>query len=142
MSFKLVGGWPEEDVENGVVTAGTAITKGKLLVVNGNVLAEADANATIHTIWGVADETIGTSAASIKYIPIIAGQTWEADTTNNSATTQRYENCIIGANGGLVNNTDTTVTGPTGVFTIKEVRGAAADKKVLGQFNRLNVTST
>ncbi|MFA5397720.1 MAG: hypothetical protein WC346_17055 [Methanogenium sp.] len=142
MAFKLVSGWPEEDVHEGTVTAGVAIAKGDALDVSGNVLQRATSSSTIHTIFGVADETISTTATKIKYIPIIPfSQIWEADTTNNSASTQRYEQMVF-TDHDTINNTDTTVTGPTGIFTMIDAKGAASDKKILGFFTRLGPTST
>ncbi len=142
MAFKLVSGWPEEDVHEGIVTAGTAIAKGDVLDKNGNVLQRATSSSTIHTIVGVADETISTSATKIKYIPIIPfSQMWEADAANSTASTQLYENCIL-TDHDTLNNSGSDVTGPTGIFNILYTKGAATDKKVLGYFHRLGPTST
>jgi hypothetical protein len=142
MALELIGGIPEEEVREGIITAGTAILKGRLLVKSGNVLAEADSNATIHTVFGVSDEAVDTTATAIKYIPLIDGQVWKADTTNATNADQRYENCIVGANGGVVNNTGSTVAGPTGVFTLDNYIGATTDKKCIVTINKLGPTST
>jgi hypothetical protein len=125
------------------VTAGTAIAEGTVLVINGNVVAKADANATIHTIVAVAAESIGTSPAVIKAIPIVGpGQIWEALCDNNTAANQLFESAVLGSAGATITNTSSDVTGPTGVFTPFALVGAAADKKVLGEFTRLQSTST
>jgi hypothetical protein len=140
---RLVSGIGEDFAYEATVTAGTAIAEGDVLDISGNVLQRATASSTIHTLAAVAAETISTTATTIRVIPIIGNETqiWEFDTTNNSATTQRYENAIL-TDHATLNNTDTTVTGPTGIFTIMFPVGAASAKKVLGHFNRLQVTST
>lgn len=140
---RLVGAILESQSILGTVTAGTVITKGDVLDKSGNVLQAATSSSTIHTIVGVAAETIDTAASTILFVPIVPfAQLWEFDTTNNTATTQRYESAILGANAATLNNTDSDVTGPTAIFTIANVVGAAADKKVIGWFNRLGPTST
>jgi hypothetical protein len=144
MAFKLRSGFPETQAFSYPVTAGTAITAGTVLVINGNVVAAADANATIHTIVAVAAESIGTGPSSILAIPILGpGQVWEADCVNNThASNQLFESGILDSTGLLFNNTASDVTGPTGVFTPFANVGAVADKKVLGEFTRLQSTST
>jgi hypothetical protein len=143
MAFELIGGWPEEDIREGIITAGTAIEKGRVLAISGNVLAEASASSDIHSIVGVSDEAVDTAATTIKYIPIVPfTQRWKFATTNATNANQRYENCILGANGGVVNNTGTTVSGPTGIVTLDNYIGATTDNICTGWFNRLGPTST
>lgn len=141
MAFKLVGGFPDNFTLEGTVTAGTAIAAGDVLVINSNVLAQGAASATIHTIVGVAAETITTADTKIKYIPITQGQIWEAPTLNDTASTQLYESCILDG-CTTVNNTSTDVTGPTGVALIVGILGAVSDKRVLVELTRLQSTST
>jgi len=143
MSARLVSG-PGDDFQiEATVTAGTAIQKGEILERSGNVLQRATSSTTIHTIFGVSGEAITTAATKIKVIPIIpnAAQIWELDTTNNEATTMRYETNVLTDHNKL-DNTNSDVTGPTGVFTQIGFSGATTDKKALGFFNKLGVTST
>lgn len=141
MAFKLIGGYPDNFTVEGTVTAGTAIAAGDLLDFNGNVLQRATSSSTIHTVFGVAAETITTTATRIKVIPLVDGQIWEVDATNNAATTQLYEGMIL-TDHATVNNTDTTVTGPTAVFTMIGYAGATTAKRLIGQLHHLHPTST
>ncbi len=141
MGFRLVGGEPNHFAVSCPVTAGVAIAQGDLLDISGNVLARATASSTIHTIWGVADETITTAATVIKVVPVTDSQLWEADCTNNTASDQLFESCALTDHANL-SNTSSDVTGPTGVFTPCSLVGAVGDKKMIGQFTRLQSTST
>lgn len=141
MGFKLVGGQPDSFDFEATVSAGTAIAAGDLLDISGNVLQRATSSSTIHTILAVASETISTTATKIKVKLIQPGQIWEAPVTNNTASTQLYESMVL-TDHATVNNTDSDVTGPTGVFTCLALVGAASDKKILGEFTRLQSTST
>lgn len=141
MAFKLIGGFPDDYTVEATVTAGTAIAAGDLLDMNGNVLQRATSSSTIHSVFGVAAETISTTATTIKVIPLVDGQLWEADATNDAATTQRYEGMIL-TDHDHVNNTDTTVTGPTAVFTMTGYAGATTDKRLIGFIHHLHPTST
>jgi hypothetical protein len=141
MGMRLVGGFPDPFVVEATVTAGTAIAEGDALDISGNVLQRATSSSTIHTVIGVAAETISTTATKIKVIPFIQGQFWEVDAQNNTASTQLYESMVF-QDHTKINNTDSDVTGPTGVFLSWGAVGAAADKKMLGEFTRLQSTST
>lgn len=141
MSFKLIGGFPENYTVEATVTAGVAIQAGEALVINGNVVERATASSTIHTLVGVSAESISATATRILMIPICQGQLWEVESASNTATTQLYESMIF-TDHDTINNTDTDVTGPTGVFFALGVKGAAADKRLIGEFTRLQSTST
>lgn len=141
MALKLVGGFPDAYAVECTVTAGTAIAEGDALDINGNVLQRATSSSTIHTIVGVAAESISTTATKIKVIPFVQGQLWEVDATNNAATTQLYESMVF-TDHDHINNTDSDVTGPTGVFLMLGYKGATTDKKLIGEFTRLQSTST
>lgn len=141
MGFRLVGGAIENYTVEATVTAGVAIAEGDALDVNGNVLQRATSSSTIHTVFGVAAENISTADTKIKVIPFVQGQVWEADSKNNTATTQRYESMVFDDHNDI-DNTDSDVTGATGVFFCLDVVGAAADKRLLGEFTRLQSTSS
>jgi hypothetical protein len=138
MAFKLIGGFPDSFTVEATVTAGTAIAEGDLLDVNGNVLQRATQASTIHTIFGVAAETISTTATKIKVTPVCQGQLWEVDCDSAFAATQLYESMIL-TDHNSVNNTDSDVTGPTGVFFCLGSTGA---NKLIGELTRLQSTST
>lgn len=141
MAFKLVGGYPENFAVEVPITAGVAIATGDLLDINGNVLQRATSSTTIHTVWGVAAETVSTAATAIKVIPVTDSQIWEADCTNNTAANQLFESCAL-TDHAYLSNTSSDVTGSTAVFTPFALVGAAATKKVLGRFTILQSTST
>ncbi len=142
MAFKLRGGYPESFVLQLPVTAGTAIAEGDALVINGNVVARADANATIHTLFGIARETITTAATSILCAPVCQGQIYEGAMKNNThATNQLLESAIFNDQASI-DNTSSDVTGATGVWLMLSPVGAVADKLALGEFTRLQSTST
>jgi hypothetical protein len=141
MSAKLIGGFPDDFKLPGKVSAGVAIAEGDILAVNGNVLERATASSTIHTIVGVAGETISTAATDIKFIPFLQGQTWEIAASADTATTQLYESMAL-SDHATVSNTDSDVSGPTGVFFCLAIVGSAANRKLIGEFTRLQSTST
>ena len=141
MAFKLVGGTAEPFTIEVTVTAGTAIAEGDLLDFNGNVCQRATSSSTIHSIFGVAAETISTTATKIKVIPVMYGQIWEAETANNTDGTELYEGMAL-TDHDTVNNSDTTVTGATGVFRCLGFVGATGNKKIIGELTRLQPTST
>lgn len=141
MSARLVSGFPEDFSVPAKVTAGTALQAGEILAINGNVLERATSSTTIHTIFGVLKESISDSATDILVIPFIQGQIWEVDTTNNTATDQLYESVALTDHVAL-SNTSSDVTGATGVFFPIAMVGAVTAKKMLGEFTRLQSTST
>ena len=140
MAFKLIGGWPEENVIEVPVTAGVAIAEGDLLAINGNVLERATSSSTILTIFGVAKETITTADALIKVVPIIQGQVWEVDCASNTASNQLFESAVL-TDHDTVNNTSSDVAGPTAVFMPFALKGVAGDKKLIGEFLRVQSTT-
>lgn len=142
MAFKLRGGFPDNFTIEVPVTAGTAIAQGVVLAISGNVVATATGSDTIHTIVGVSANAIGTAATSILMIPVTDAQIWEVGTKNNTAANQLFESAVLDTGAATIDNTSSDVTGPTGVFTPFAIVGAAGDKKMLGQFTRLQSTST
>jgi hypothetical protein len=140
MAFRLVGGFPDSFTFEATVTAGTAINAGDLLDVNGVVLQRATSSSTVHTIVGVAAESISTTDTLIKVIPVCQGQIWEADcNTTWSASTERYDSYAL-TDCTKIANDGTDVTGPTGVFFV--LGNAGTTTKVIGEFCRLQSTST
>lgn len=140
--FKLVGGFPESFVIEAPVTPGVAIQEGDLLAISGNVLARATSSSTIHTVFAVAAESISALAAVIKCRPICQGQLYEGAMTNNThASNQTFESYALTDHANVANDS-TDVGGPTGVFLLIAPIGAVADKRALGEFTRLQSTST
>lgn len=142
MAARLVGGFPDNFTVEATVTAGTAVAAGDILAISGNVLERATSSSTIHTIFGVAAETITTAASLIKVIPFVQGQLWEMDCNSNThASNQRFESYAL-TDHAKVANDSTDVTGATGVFFLVAPIGAVGDKKAIGEFTRLQSTST
>ena len=142
MAFKLVGGFPDSFIIEAPVTAGTAIAEGQALAINGNVLERVTASSSIHTLFGIAAKTITTAADTILVRPVCQGQIYEGATLNNThATNQIFESAIF-SDSDTIDNTGTDVTGPTGIWLMLSPVGAVAGKKVLGEFTRLQSTST
>lgn len=140
--FKLRGGFPESFVVEVPVTAGVAIQEGELLDISGNVLQRATSSSTIHTIFGVATESISTAATAIKVRPVCQGQLYEGTMTNNThATNQTFESYALTDHANVANDSS-DVPGPTGVFLLITPIGAVADKRAMGEFTRLQSTST
>lgn len=112
----------------------TVITSGKIYDLVSGLLVEATSSSTRATIAGVANSTISAADALTQalLIDLFDGDVWVADSTNNSDATHNGQDMIIGANGGVINNTGTT----SGVGVVKQVGvyGAAADKKILVKF--------
>lgn len=142
MSFKLIGGYPESFVVSLPVTAGVAIAEGEAVDINGNVVQRTTASSTIHTLFGIARETITTAATSLLVAPVCQGQLFEAATKNNThATNQTMQSAIFDTQASI-DNTGADVTGPTGVFLILAPKGAVSAKLCIGEFTRLQSTST
>ena len=112
--------------------------KGSLVMADtaNNIMIAATSASTVANLFGVINKTVVSGETSVEVIPIVSGpgQTWEADMTNNTAADQLLERAAL-SNSTSVNNTGTTVAGPTGVWTSLVAVGAAADKKTLGYFN-------
>ena len=137
----MVSGFPDNFAVELPVTAGVAIATGDILAISGNVVARATSSSTVHTVVGVAANTITTDDALIKVIPFVQGQIWEVDMTSNThATNQTLESYALTDHVAVANDS-TDVTGATGVFLLLRPVGAVADKKALGEFTRLQSKS-
>jgi hypothetical protein len=118
------------------VPKGTSVVsvKGRLLVWATGLAVEAAAGATPATLIGICNQDIA-AAETLAIVPVIElfeNDVWIADSTNNSNVAHNGQEMVIGANGGIVNNTGTTDT--AGVVQQVGVYGAATDKKILVRF--------
>lgn len=111
------------------------------LITNGYVLEYASGLAILGTsstaradVIGVANGTVpvADAVAFCSVIEAYQNDIWIADSTNNSNATHNGQDMILGANGGIVNNTGTTSA--VGIVKQVGVYGAAADKKILVRF--------
>lgn len=119
-----------------VVPKGSAV-----LITNGYVLAWDTGLAVLATSATIRAEVIGVANGTVtvaealtqcSVIETFEKDVWIADSTNNSNAAHNGQQMVLGANGGIVNNTGTTST--TGIVQQVGVYGAAADKKILVQF--------
>ncbi len=83
---------------------------------------------------GVANGTVAVADASAQcsVIETFEKDVWVVDSTNNSNAAHNGQLMVLGANGGIVNNTGTTDT--AGIVQQVGVYGATGDKKILVQF--------
>lgn len=112
----------------------TVITDGYALDLTAGLAVLATSSSTRDTICGVANGSIS-AADALTQAPVLdlfENDVWEVDSTNNSNTAHNGQAMVLGANGGIVNNTGTTSA--TGVVTQVGTKGAAADKKILVKF--------
>ena len=140
--FKLIGhagGQTEVSAVDmygsGVIGIGDVVAKKSGLgVIRAN---DALNSIEIGNIIGVAASSINNvGTTSIKVVPIVAGQIWEADCTSNSD-----ENQILCRNSlttaGILANSSTDSKATSGVFLVYKPLGSASSKKVIGEFVRV-----
>ena len=145
MAFKLVssgGNVVDPTVINvyasGVVHVGGVVelSPGAAAGAMGYVFP-ASSSATQTSIFGIAqDYAQGASDTMVRVIPIQADQLWEADCTTNTSTIFVFKRHAL-TNDLTLANTDYDQSGQVGVFLAVNIRGAAADKKIIGQFMKM-----
>lgn len=142
MAFKLIKDTQETECIS-VRIASQAYTIGDLVYMDRtsdgvDVLPVSVGNGTPNSIFGVAAETVTSSATSMLVYVAQPWQVWQVAATNTSVVNHKYQRMIIGANAGTVNNTGTDVSGSTAIFQQTGVVGALADKQLVG--NLLKIT--
>jgi len=112
----------------------TVTTSGLLYDLTSGLLTEATSSSTRNTVVGVANLTASAADAVTQAlcIDLDPEDVWVADSTNNSNTGHNGQAMIIGANGGVVDNTGTTSA--VGVVVQVGTFGATTDKKILVRF--------
>lgn len=121
--------------------ASTSFTKGYLAyrdTSTGEIKEATTTTGDATNIECVIAETATSAASSplINATPIVDGQLWVADCTNNTAENQLNKAHLL-TDGGTVNNTSTHSTDVNAVFIALRIIGAASDKKLLGRFAKL-----
>lgn len=112
----------------------TVMTKGYVLAWSSGLAILATSSTVVADVIGVCNQTIS-AAEALAIVPVIEAfqnDVWIADSTNNSDASHNGQKMVLGANGGIVNNTGTTSA--TGIVQQVGVYGAAADKKILVRF--------
>ncbi len=114
--------------------SGTATTTGNIMAYVSGLAVDATSSEGPEDLVGLCNQTI-TAGEALTQVPVIeffAGDTFLADSTNNSNVLHNGQRMIIGANAHTINNTGTTSA--VGVVEQVDVYGAAADKKILVKF--------
>ncbi len=110
-------------------------------MIKGYVLEWATGLAILGTsstvvagVIGVCNEDISVAQAlaEVPVIEVFQNDVWLADSTNNSNAAHNGQKMVLGANGGIVNNTGTTSA--TGIVQQVGVYGVNTDKKILVRF--------
>lgn len=95
----------------------------------------ASGSATKTTnIYGVAMQTVASTATTLLVCLINSSQRWQADTTNNTVVNDNYQRMIVGASASLINNTHTDDTSVNAIFQQIGVVGALTAKRIVGRF--------
>ncbi len=112
----------------------TVMTKGYVLEWASGLAILGTSSTVVAGVIGVCNQTIAAAEAlaTVPVIEVFQNDVWLADSTNNSDATHNGQKMVLGANGGIVNNTGTTSA--TGIVQQVGVYGAAADKKILVRF--------
>jgi hypothetical protein len=110
------------------------MTKGYVLAWASGLAVLATSSTVVADVIGVCNKTIAAADAEtlVPVIEAFQNDVWIADSTNNSNAAHNGQKMVLGANGGIVNNTGTTSA--TGIVQQVGVYGAAADKKILVRF--------
>ncbi len=110
------------------------MTQGYVLAWSSGLAILATSSTVVADVIGVCNQSI-TAGEALTTVPVIEtfqNDVWIADSTNNSNAAHNGQKMVLGANGGIVNNTGTTSA--TGIVQQVGVYGAAADKKILVRF--------
>jgi hypothetical protein len=110
------------------------MTKGYVLAWASGLAILATSSTVVADVIGVCNESI-TAAQALTTVPVIdvfENDVWIADSTNNSNAAHNGQKMVLGANGGIVNNTGSTSA--TGIVQQVGVYGATGDKKILVRF--------
>lgn len=112
----------------------TVITVNQVLANDGaGNVGPATSGTTSALVEGIANQSIAAADALTQVLAIktAAGDTWIADTTNNSNVAHNYQKMVL-TDSLTVNNTGTTNT--SGIVEQVDVYGATTDKKIIVRF--------
>lgn len=125
---------PSRSLKEVAKATGTVMTKGYVLAYSSGLAILATSSTVVADVIGVCNKSIA-AAEALTLVPVIEAfqnDVWIVDSTNNSDAAHNGQKMVLGANGGVVNNTGTTSA--TGIVQQVGVYGAAADKKILVRF--------
>lgn len=110
------------------------MTKGYVLEWSSGLAILGTSSTVVANVIGICNQSIA-AAEALELVPVIElfqNDVWIADSTNNSNAAHNGQKMVLGANGGIVNNTGTTSA--TGIVQQVGVYGATGDKKILVRF--------
>lgn len=110
------------------------MTAGYVLEFSSGLAILGTSSTVVATVIGVCNlsSTAGDAFTTVPVIEVFAHDVWLVDSTNNSNAAHNGQKMILGANGGVVNNTGTTSA--VGIVQQVGVYGATTDKKILVRF--------
>lgn len=120
-----------KDVPKG---SSVVMTKGYVLEWSSGLAILGTSSTVVANVIGVCNQDIS-AADALATVPVIEcfqNDVWLVDSTNNSNAAHNGQKMVLGANGGIVNNTGTTSA--TGIVQQEGVYGATTDKKILVRF--------
>ena len=100
----------------------------------------ATSSSTTINIYGVALETVASSATSLLIQVVDDIQQWVVESANNSNVNHRFQRMLL-TDANTVNNTGTDNTTKEAVFMQTGVQGAAASAKIIGKFLKAQVAA-
>ena len=144
VGFKLVKE-SNETVNKKVRIASQAYTLGDLVMVDVTSdaidVVPATATTTTALVYGVAQETVASTATEMLVTLVTVGQEWSVDCTNTPATNDNMQHMIL-TDKATVNNTHTNSTSAAALFLQLGVVGAASAKRIVGNILKVaNVTA-
>ena len=147
MAFNLIAD-PDTTEYRRVRVASQAYTKGDAVMLDRTSdavdVVPATASTTTNNIYGVAMETVASSATSLLISLITERQRWLVDTTSNSSSDHRYVRHIL-TNKAVVANSATDITTSSAIFLQTGEIGATTAKLIVGKFLKtpgVSVTTT
>lgn len=137
IAFRLMADPVESTEYRNVRIASQAYTLGDAVMADYTSDAvdvlPATASSKTTNIFGVAMQTVLSSATVLLVAIITDKQRWSADTTNNGNTNHNMQRMIL-TDKATVNNTGTDDTSVNAVFQQFGLAGTAASKRVVGRF--------
>jgi hypothetical protein len=125
---------PTRSLKNVPKGSSTVMTAGYVLAWSSGLAILGTNSTVVADVIGVCNQSItaGEALTQVPVIEVFQNDVWLVDSTNNSNEAHNGQKMILGANGGIVNNTGTTSA--TGIVQQVGTFGTASDKKILVRF--------
>ena len=136
---------PETTVFEKVRVASQAYTIGDIVMLDRTAdaidVVPATASTTTTNLYGVAVQTVTSSATALLIVIITPEQEWLLQSANSAVANDKFERMIL-TDANTVNNTHTDDTTKEAVFMQTGYQGALTDKILVGKFLKVaNVTA-